>query len=175
MLGRTVNLIELQPYLPFYTGYVSPQHSSHMNHPDISVVSYIKFLFIVESYHFFMFVSPALALGDKQVKYFFSLNSLTPYVCHILSSNNIFFYLFPLLSIFCLPGFFSSEIDQHLCLSNAAKQQNAALSSLCCWLHLPFLSWSHQQLLLTFLQDLSSDTSVTFCQTSSSGGDLLRV
>lgn len=70
---------------------MSPQHSSHENRSDISVLSVISNFFLSSRIvNFYILVSQALALGDKEVKYFFSLNSLTPYVCHTLSSNNIF-------------------------------------------------------------------------------------
>lgn len=156
MLDRTLNFMEL------YHTLLPTQVMWALNIPvrktrfDILVLSVISNSFLSSKIVlFFILVSQALALGDKQVKYFFSFNSLTLSMCHTLTSNGILSTAF-FCCQFCFPGCFSGEKDQYSCLSNIAELQHAALLSLCSWLHLPFLSWSHQQLLLTFLQELPS-------------------
>lgn len=142
---------------------MSPQHSSHENCSDMSVLSVISnFFLFLRIITFFILVSQALALGDKQVKYFFSLNSLTPRVCHTLSSNNIFSTFF-FCCQFCV--FLTASPLKNINICVYQVQQNCSMlpcyhcaSGFIC----PFLSWSHQQLLLTFLQELPSDISGNF-------------
>lgn len=109
---------------------------------------------------FFILAPQTPALGDEQAKCIFKfLDTLcVPYA----EFKQYFFYLLLLLSMLCLFGCFSSEKDHHSCLSSAAKLQHAALLSLCCWLHLPFTSWSHWHPLLTFLQEFPSDIFCNF-------------
>lgn len=175
MLVRTLSFIELHHiFLPtqvMWTLNILVRESFWHS----SIVSYIKILFIIKSsFGVLFFFSQALALGDKQVKYF---SELFDTLCVPYTEFKKYFFYILLLSAFCGPGCFSGGKDQHSCLPSASKLQHSALLSLCCWLHLSFFSWSHQQQgeqcspsCKNFLK-----FSVTFCQTSSSVGVLLGV
>lgn len=155
MLVRTLSFIELHHvFLPtqvMWTLNILVRESFWHS----SIVSYIKILFIIKSsFGVLFFFSQALALGDKQVKYF---SKLFDTLCVPFTEFKKYFFYILLLSAFCVPGCFSGGKDQHSCLPSASKLQHSALLSLCCWPHLSFFfmeSPAARWAMLIFLQEL---------------------